>query len=547
MTDWEAFRQALPERAPAALKSWAENTLRDELGGEFLIFRRESTRWSADMWDEFLARVPKKTTWCARCTCTACNEDFVAGHLSPTREGVGGIRMILGEDGAVYTGVPEDEINSIPIAETDHIDCPLCGEDVQVLSKRALGGGRTYQAKVVTVENVHGVTTLLYWMAHRRVYSEGYAALDIWPQEAIALTERGALKRFSRAWYGQFGHTGESKEWRASNSRRDPETILYYSWEASSHRKLGSWVYPEAPDLTGTTGEKTGLEDYLRAGGGWPGQYLRLWKQHRNIENLARAGWGRTLGDAIDEMVQNRVRQPYRSSEIELRWINWDETRPSRMLGMSKAEVRTLAGQWDWRTADEWAVYRYWRGDCTAEEFSACRAALGEHGLQRIVQMNEEGIDAPLVKTTRYIKRQEERRGGDLTGIYADYREMLDADAPAEEIWPRDLVAAHDRLAAIQGDAEARQYTATMREMAQELEGLRWSDGEICIRAAATPGELKEEGRVLKHCVGTYCGKHAKRTDVIFFVRHARRPERSWYTLDIQMTGRIPKEVQLHG
>ena len=86
-----------------------------------------------------------------------------------------------------------------------------------------------------------------------------------------------------------------------------------------------------------------------------------------------------------------------------------------------------------------------------------------------------------------------------------------------------------------------------MRQLAQELAALAWSDGEICIRAAATPGELKEEGRVLKHCVGTYCGKHAARTDVIFFVRHARRPERSWYTLDINMTGRIPKEVQAHG
>ena len=38
-----------------------------------------------------------------------------------------------------------------------------------------------------------------------------------------------------------------------------------------------------------------------------------------------------------------------------------------------------------------------------------------------------------------------------------------------------------------------------------------------------------------------------KETDVIFFVRHARRPERSWYTLDICMTGSEPREVQLHG
>ena len=33
----------------------------------------------------------------------------------------------------------------------------------------------------------------------------------------------------------------------------------------------------------------------------------------------------------------------------------------------------------------------------------------------------------------------------------------------------------------------------------------------------------------------------------MFFVRHRRRPERSYYTLQIDMNGTIPKELQLHG
>lgn len=276
-------------------------------------------------------------------------------------------------------------------------------------------------------------------------------------------------------------------------------------------------------------------------------QYLKLWKQHRNVENLARAGWGRTLGGAIEEMAWNQVMAPYAVHEIELRWIDWNEVKPGRMLGMSKAEVKVLAGRWDWQTADAWAVYRCWQGGCTAEEFDRCRAELGPEGLQVLVGMIEDGHEVPLLKAARYIKKQEQRRGGDLARTFLDYREMLDADATEEELWPKDLVAAHDRLAELHGDRNMRQYTEAMRQLAQELAALAWSDGEICIRAAATPGELKEEGRVLKHCVGDYCKKHAARTDVIFFVRHARRPERSWYTLDINMTGRIPKEVQLHG
>ena len=124
---------------------------------------------------------------------------------------------------------------------------------------------------------------------------------------------------------------------------------------------------------------------------------------------------------------------------------------------MSKAEVRALAGRWDWQTADAWAVYRYWQGDCTAEEFDRCRAELGPAGLQVLVGMIEDGHDVPLLKAARYIKKQEQRRGGDLARTFFDYREMLDADAPAEELWPKDLVAAHDRLAQIHGDGDARQ------------------------------------------------------------------------------------------
>lgn len=563
MTDWEAFRQALPKAAPEELIDWAARTQKDELGGELCLFSRESVSWLEEEPQEIMTpedieqrEKSRRRTWGARCSCTACGEDFAAGWLRglklPGNREIRGIALLQGDDGLLYEGIPDMEaacwrMSAAEIAETDHFDCPLCGADVQLVRRKDLRSGRTHQVQVVTAEVIHGVTVLLYWMVRREFNEYGGSGAAAWPREAIALTEKGGLKRFTRAKCNQFGTEWDTGEWRAVRQMRDPETVKYYSWEANSHKKIGAAARPEVPDLTGSTGEKTGLEDYIRAGGQWPVQYLKLWKQHRNVENLARAGWGRTLGGAIEEMAWNQVMAPYAVHEIELRWIDWNEVKPGRMLGMSKAEVKALAGRWDWQTADAWAVYRCWQGGCTAEEFDRCRAELGPEGLQVLVSMIEDGHEVPLLKAARYIKKQEERRGGDLARTFFDYREMLDADAPEEELWPKDLVAAHDRLAQIHGDRDARQYTEAMRQLAQELAALAWSDGEICIRAAATPGELKEEGRVLKHCVGDYCKKHAARTDVIFFVRHARRPERSWYTLDINMTGRIPKEVQLHG
>ena len=51
---------------------------------------------------------------------------------------------------------------------------------------------------------------------------------------------------------------------------------------------------------------------------------------------------------------------------------------------------------------------------------------------------------------------------------------------------------------------------------------------------------------MLNHCVGRYGSSHVKE-DVILFVRHARRPERPWFTLNVDLREETPREMQLHG
>ena len=87
MTDWEAFRQALPKAAPKELIDWAARTQKDELGGELCLFSRESVSWLEEepqeiMTPEDIERREKsrRRTWGARCTCTACGEDFAGSR-----------------------------------------------------------------------------------------------------------------------------------------------------------------------------------------------------------------------------------------------------------------------------------------------------------------------------------------------------------------------------------------------------------------------------------------------------------------------------------
>ena len=215
MTDWEAFRQALPETAPKELIDWAMQTQKDELGGELCLFSRESVSWLEEepqkiMTPEDIERREKtrRRTWGARCTCTFCGEDFAAGWLRglklPGNTEIRGIALLQGDDGLLYEGIPDMEdacwrMSAAEIAETDHFDCPLCGEDVQLVRRKDLRSGRTHQVQVVTVEVIHGVTVLLYWMVRREFNEYGGSGAAAWPREAIALTETGGLKRVTRA------------------------------------------------------------------------------------------------------------------------------------------------------------------------------------------------------------------------------------------------------------------------------------------------------------------------------------------------------------
>ena len=547
----------LPKEPPGELQHWvwAENL--DSLGGHFCIFRRESVTaydragimqtMEPEDWDCY--ENTKKAMWGARCTCTACHEDFITGYISKGKYGVAsGIEIMQGEDGQFYDGVPamEDEhcwrADTLQLGETDRFNCPFCGQDLCLTRAANLQKGRVYQLLVNSVAVVDGYLVLLYWMARRNVWDWGIGEKHIRPYEAIVLDGNGRQTR-----YICDAVTG----WRVATKAFDPARKRYHSWEAVNHNKANALIWPVLPELTDSTGEKTGIENYIDAGGMWLATYLTLWRQHRNVENLVRHGWGYTLGTAIDEAVINRITGQL-GHEIEMRWINWAETKPHRMLGMSKEDFRS-SGRWgwSWQEADAWRQYSCYAGDCTAAEFNECRGLLRSDTLQRIVGMVLDGWDLPLKKVVRYLKKQD---GGKMMRTlslqFLDYREMLDAvggTPTEEELWPRHLVTAHDRLAAVASGGDKAMYTKRMAEIAAKLAPLAWSDGTYCIRVAATPAELTNEGRVLEHCVGTYHKKHCAMTDVVFFVRRTRKPGTPYYTLDIDMKPKIPKEVQLHG
>ena len=111
-------------------------------------------------------------------------------------------------------------------------------------------------------------------------------------------------------------------------------------------------------------------------------------------------------------------------------------------------------------------------------------------------------------------------------------------------LWPPRLRAAHDRVAMAARYTTDRRTKEQFEEMSRIAQGLTWKHNGIIIRPAATPEELVQEGATLKHCVGGYAKSHASGR-IILFIRHERRPERSWYTLNVDL--KTKKIIQNHG
>ena len=562
MDDVKDLLEILPEEPEKKLRDWAFLQNGDLLGGELCLFRRESVElYPEDQGWPFHApeRTQNKRVWGARCTCTACGEDFIAGYGSAKQGGmqIKGIRLLCGDDGQLWPGIPEQEDgvwdrSAAEIAEGDHFGCPMCGADVRLVHASRLRGGRTWRALVAQADAVAGRLVLLYWMAERECDETGYSKLSFYPRDAVVLDREGRLRRLTHVRH-TMGGDGYRQTWTETKRLREPGELRYRTPGAINDRQIGTYSYPAVPDLTGTTGEKTGIEDYIRSGGTWLAAYLLLWRRHPGAENLARQGWGRVLQDRLDEQAMTNAHTG-QTRLPELPEIDWSRKKPHEMLGMDRASCKVLAGRWGCDQLKLWGEYTTAYRDVTAQEFDAAARETSWRTVERIVDRCVGDGDAlPVSRVLPYLRRQAAREDGlaeTQAGLLFDLRDMLedrDTEPTDYELWPKNLRAAHDRLAEERKQRRATCYAADFARLAEKYAPLAWRDGDLCIRVAAAPEELTREGEVLHHCVGGYHQKHAAETDVIFFVRRARRPERSWYTLDIRMNTDVPWEVQLHG
>jgi hypothetical protein len=313
-------------------------------------------------------------------------------------------------------------------------------------------------------------------------------------------------------------------------------------------------IYPWDPNiLIGSTAAHSKLDVYSGRGKTgvtlpYPVTYLRLYQKKPQVENLVTAGAASLLNEIIAENTQ------YNSSKIELQGvlktstINWRERSPSKMLGLTRDELRMCV-------ADEWSLdlLRIFQTE-KREGRTPSRDVMRLAEIFEISGTSHEAIrrnGADFAKTMLYIHHQDARAEHEETSgidfvVLTDYWRIAadvgeDLKLPAV-LYPPSLFRAHDRVEGVRRAREDAVMRAGMKARAKqfkllydELSFFSWERDGLLIRPCKTEAELRREGERLCHCVGSYADTHVRGNQPIFFIRRKRYPNTPFYTLQLDV------------
>lgn len=527
--DMDFILRQLPTEPDEGVKAFVRRNW-NELGAFVTIFKRVSGRNVPDYYGE-----PQSGHF-AECWCSEC------GRRWHTAWG-GGKSLVVadGDDGMIYP-ISQDAVEygadlTTRINSGGTGICPMCGEGTRFVHTADFGRRQLTRRHFQVVRNLRGYTALVSWLACREVWPGGESLYELVPWLANVIDEKGRLKGFR--------YNRDARYWHRASNPVDPENTGYSSGDGYYGYVRGGFVEIPGDDLAGQTGEKTGLVEYLQADGCFPSHYLRQWRRYPNIENIMK-----TAFSGIAAKIVNLDASGYQNTLAEK--LNLTSTKPHEIVGMSKADFRAVcsAGGWNYECYCEWIRGRKAGIVSSAAEFGGYWERYQQHDVRRAISMAKKMPGLTMEKLDRYLVDRQGLRPSDLhllEEVWRMHRQVyLSPPRTEEEWWPRNLLDAHDRLAMMVAVDSSDKMQQAFNRTAEMLAPLAWTDGDLSIVIPRSSAELAHEGRVLRHCVGGYSKSHVSGSP-IFFVRHYRRPERPYYTLNIGLTTGEPQRLQLHG
>lgn len=219
--------------------------------------------------------------------------------------------------------------------------------------------------------------------------------------------------------------------------------------------------------------------------------------------------------------------------------IDETATTPSKILGITKNEVKYLREEENAVNKLQALQYfhKYPEKNVTIgpdfEELSIFYKKHPGYVLDEVMKFKE----VNLITVCRYIKKQNISLRDFLDNL--NMLEKLNIRKNRRTMYPANFREEHQRL--IEEDAmnEIKTKKNTEKKVMKQYE--RWiklakdiekSDGEYKIVFPPSAKDIKTEGRVLHHCVGSYVDKVAEGKTMIFYVRKMEEPNIRLYTAE---------------
>ena len=147
-----------------------------------------------------------------------------------------------------------------------------------------------------------------------------------------------------------------------------------------------------------------------------------------------------------------------------------------------------------------------------------------------------------IYKLNKYINKQRIIHDNDYFD-YIRWLEEMGYDMRNEfNLYPKDFKKAHDEKAkeytrfkdkqAKEDEKRFKRLLKKLREETADMDAINLRAKGMFIRVPNELDELKREGEILHHCVGTYREKVARGDTMIFFIRQEADPNQPFYTLE---------------
>lgn len=426
----------------------------------------------------------------------------------------------------------------------DEIRCPNCGEAVELYSLGRMSTGaslKEWQRAAFVRKASDGGVLLIAGYA-----TKDYSPYDLrpvidWNEKSRTYLAPGKRMQWRRElcnYWNMFYCGADSEVWVAAPSVAEP-------FNPAMGENDGSYWLMGWTNILDTDLKYSQMEEwYHEVAKGWlceegstvrqAYKYLARYTEYPQMEMAVKIG----MCKAVEELVMDGRKNH--------KYLDWKAKTLQGFLRMNKQDAKAFV-----------------QAGCDIGQLIHCKAAIATgsvKGVQEYMHLIEQvGSTNDLTRTAacaaqagvdikqaiKYIKRQADTWTGPtrwpVQQVLTYWKDYMDAAATLQYdftdktvVMPKNLQERHDaatQMVKLQASAEARKKYRNRYKQLRKLYEFR--HGDLCIIVPESGEEIVAEGKTLQHCVGGYASRHLEGKVDILFLRHVRKPNRSFLTIEM--------------